>query len=406
MSKILHKNSICIIWGCICPIALSSSHSALHAQQAQNPLPEAYTEQAAPAAGAETAADESGSQSPTLLRITIPDGTTTIRKGEYDGRTDIGAVEMPNSVEIVDQYAFRVCKNLTDLTLSSRLTKIGDSAFRGTGIPRVDIPGSVAEIEPFAFCDCSELKEVILNEGLRVIGFCAFSGTFSNGGEGKIEDIIIPGTVTCIGDSSFANNPLKTITFDQCFGQGARQLIVGTQFIDETKVKTLVFPRCDALFNKNALFVSSQQRHEPEFTLKFVDLSNCTKISIFRNPGGVSTTAARNPKNRVSVIDINVNDNDSCVEFLGTVFGTASNLRRIEEWHYSEPEDDFDPDVYPDIDSYLAEEPRPLIPTLEVRFVPSIHRIYPTCIVKFGERNKWKYDLTEYCWKKIEEEEK
>ena len=62
----------------------------------------------------------------------------------------------------------------------------------------VVIPNSVTSIGDSAFLDCCSLTDIVIPDGVTSIGDYAFLGCYS------LTDIVIPDGVTRIGDSAFA----------------------------------------------------------------------------------------------------------------------------------------------------------------------------------------------------------
>jgi hypothetical protein len=69
---------------------------------------------------------------------------------------------IPESVSIINSCAFRLCNNLTDITIPDGVTIIKISAFYGTKLSNVIIPNRVTTIEDFAFGACYELRKVTI----------------------------------------------------------------------------------------------------------------------------------------------------------------------------------------------------------------------------------------------------
>ena len=71
-------------------------------------------------------------------------------------------ITIPSSVTSIGDYAFQVCGNLTTVTFgeNSQLTSIGDSAFLGSGLISITIPENVTSIGERAFQNCSNLTDV------------------------------------------------------------------------------------------------------------------------------------------------------------------------------------------------------------------------------------------------------
>ena len=82
---------------------------------------------------------------------------------KYRGRKDITKVVVASDVDEIAAEAFRECGNLTEFNFGdSKVTKIGGSAFWGTGITKIKLPDTLKEIGSFAFCT-SKLKEIEVN---------------------------------------------------------------------------------------------------------------------------------------------------------------------------------------------------------------------------------------------------
>jgi len=87
------------------------------------------------------------------LKLTYQDGRqetitltgNTIESGEYQER-DIVAVEVPEIVERIEEYAFCDNNNLSSITLSEGLMRIGDQAFQHGVYTAVTIPSTVTYI--------------------------------------------------------------------------------------------------------------------------------------------------------------------------------------------------------------------------------------------------------------------
>lgn len=71
--------------------------------------------------------------------------------------------ELPDSVQIIGDEAFRVCSYLTTIIIPNGITTIGKYAFYATtSVKKIVIPSSVTYIDDYAFsCSGSEVEEVI-----------------------------------------------------------------------------------------------------------------------------------------------------------------------------------------------------------------------------------------------------
>ena len=118
--------------------------------------------------------------------ITIPESVsyegkaykvTRIGYEAFKECSGLSSVVLPNSIEVIEDFAFRGCRNLTSFTFPNSLKKISGFAFYGcTRIKSIDIPNSVESIGTAAFSNCWAITTVILGENVKNIDRTAFSG--------------------------------------------------------------------------------------------------------------------------------------------------------------------------------------------------------------------------------------
>jgi hypothetical protein len=82
--------------------------------------------------------------------------------------SNLSAITLPSSVEILSDRCFARCGNLAIVTFEdcSRLEKIGERAFAFSSIKSFTIPASVNDFDGSAFLDC-RLEEITLDPGNR-----------------------------------------------------------------------------------------------------------------------------------------------------------------------------------------------------------------------------------------------
>lgn len=133
------------------------------------------------------------------------DGCTSIRPYALYQHTGLTSIELPDTVESIGENACCECTNLITITIgkNSKLKTIGAAAFKNAQLTnaKVFIPAGVTSIGKEAFYHGSTkwgLKEVefATNSQLQSIGAHAFSNR-------DIEYIIIPDSVTTIGENAF-----------------------------------------------------------------------------------------------------------------------------------------------------------------------------------------------------------
>lgn len=164
----------------------------------------------------------------TKLIVRVPDGVTEIAASAFrcfgnSKKLCVEKVILPDSVEIIDDWAFYGCGlNLTSVEMSPNVYYIGRGAFSGCEnlqtidlsdtkievvqkqtfdgcsiLSEVLLPDTVKVIGEKAFSECKKLGRVGLNEGLVHIGNSAFSGCAG------MNSINLPTTLTTIGESAF-----------------------------------------------------------------------------------------------------------------------------------------------------------------------------------------------------------
>ena len=185
-----------------------------------------------------------------LTSVSIPAGVTTIESSTFAGCTNLTTVEVKGEVTEIAADAFNGCTNLTGLTTSGGLkplaaasaatgklvlpasvTKVGDRAFKGTGITSVTIPAgvkmgtgvfrdckqlksasvekSVKTLSSYTFKGCSALKSVTVPSGVTKIERSAFSGCKN------LTKVTLPKTVTSIGKNAlYGASKAKTLTIN------------------------------------------------------------------------------------------------------------------------------------------------------------------------------------------------
>ena len=189
--------------------------------------------------------------------ITIPNSVTSIGEYAFEGCTGLTSVTIPNSVTSIGDYAFDGCSSLTSpvynahvfafmptsysggYTIPDGIEYIASGAFFGCeGLTSITIPNSVTSIGDEAFSGCSGLTSVVWNAkncsdfasnntpfyadykeewGYQIqfdLRPQITSFTFGNevehipaylcNGMSNLTSIVIPNSVTSIGDGAFA----------------------------------------------------------------------------------------------------------------------------------------------------------------------------------------------------------
>lgn len=140
----------------------------------------------------------------------------------YINNIPIRNLEIDNTIEKINSYAFYGCESLKKLTFGSNLKVIGDYAFnRCKNVTEIKFTASVDTIGAYAFNNCTSLTKINFAEN----GALTRIGNYSFGNCSSLESLIIPSTITEIGQGAFTNcKNIKNVTIPKSvviFGKNA-----------------------------------------------------------------------------------------------------------------------------------------------------------------------------------------
>ena len=133
-----------------------------------------------------------------LTSFTIPSSVTSISSGAFEGCSGLTSFTIPSSVTSIGSGAFEGCSGLTSLTIPSSVTSIDNSVFSGcSGLTSLTISSSVTEICDYVFKGCSGLTSLTIPSSVTSIGYKVFSGCSG------LTSLTIPSSVTSISSGAF-----------------------------------------------------------------------------------------------------------------------------------------------------------------------------------------------------------
>ena len=143
-----------------------------------------------------------------LTSVTIPNSVTSIGEKAFYYCRSLTSVTIPNSVTTIGRYTFYNCSSLTSVTIPNSVTSIGYVAFAYcSSLTSVTIPNSVTSIGISAFKECSSLTSIDIPNSVTSIGGSAFNNCSS------LTSVTIPNSVTSIGNYAFDNcSSLTSVT--------------------------------------------------------------------------------------------------------------------------------------------------------------------------------------------------
>ena len=137
----------------------------------------------------------------------IPNTVTSIGNCAFARCSGLSSIEIPNSVTFIGFSAFDGCSNLASIEIPDSIPFVGGRAFAGT--PWYDNqPNGLVYIGLVAYCykgDMPSSTNIVIKEGTLEIADGAFYE------QGQLTSIVIPNSVTYIGDIAFFGCGLTSI---------------------------------------------------------------------------------------------------------------------------------------------------------------------------------------------------
>lgn len=134
--------------------------------------------------------------------LTIPAGTKSIPAGKYRFNESIDTLVLPASVATIGMRAFASCPNLKCVVIpeNSALSVIPERCFEECrNLQEISLPLRLTKIDRHAFTNCRSLRDLTLPAQIRTIGMNAFAFCES------LKEIDIPGSVVSLDSYAFAS---------------------------------------------------------------------------------------------------------------------------------------------------------------------------------------------------------
>ena len=169
------------------------------------------------------------------LGIITFENDVTVIADEAFANSDVTAVYLPKCVQTIGKSAFSYCEKLEKVNLPDALTLISESAFENClSITKVVIPNGVTEIGDNAFYGCESIAKLSFatpeavrstTNNLKRVGHYAFCNCY------KITDIVLPQSVTTIGDGAFRCCGIKVFTVPPLVSEIGEGVFANCQYL-------------------------------------------------------------------------------------------------------------------------------------------------------------------------------
>ena len=211
-------------------------------------------------------------------------GSKTASVGAFQGCTALANVDLGNRVTLLGNATFSGCSKAgISINIGSKVTYIGDNAFKSVKITSITIPSSVTKIGASAFESAT------------------------------LTSIFIPKSVTEIGSNAFKGTTLESIEFEM---GGTEKLSIGTgAFANQAKITSIKFPaRLNSIYTKS----TTSNLEYLDVDARFTGMTKLAKIEVevldgytakfsakdgvlYENENGVPATLIYNPVDNAGV---------------------------------------------------------------------------------------------------------
>ncbi|MDE6479924.1 MAG: leucine-rich repeat protein [Muribaculaceae bacterium] len=147
-----------------------------------------------------------------LDKVYLPLKLKTIGNKSFYGCQSIDEITFPSSLESIGESAFGNCHALSKLVIPDGVKVIGKRSFESMhNLTSVSIGNGIETIPDYAFYNSYSLKTIKFPDGLKEIGAYAFAINPWLSKQGHIGSVLLPSTVTKIGDHAFENVYISTL---------------------------------------------------------------------------------------------------------------------------------------------------------------------------------------------------
>lgn len=172
----------------------------------------------------------------TFLNVTLPASVESIGEGCFQYCTNMKKITLSANLKNIGMQCFRYCQTLKEVVWGDNLEIIGPYAFEKCLLEEVELPNSVKVIDKYAFYNNKLMSKITLSNSLETIGYNAFENC-------RLSEISFAATLKSIGSKAFIGTNIGKVvcegstpaeieedTFtDATFRNGTLEIPVGSE---------------------------------------------------------------------------------------------------------------------------------------------------------------------------------
>lgn len=174
-----------------------------------------------------------------LETLDLNDVTEIKTSGVY-GNARLAEITLENEMKLGNQ-AFSGNTAMKSVVIEQAPTELGTSVFSGcTSLESVSLPNTMTELGKKMFANCPALTSIKFPSSLEKIGEGCFNNAIAKK-DGLKGELVIPATVTSIGDVAFAWNDIQRLTIEGTPIFAANSAFAGCSNVLVAKVKNVSY---------------------------------------------------------------------------------------------------------------------------------------------------------------------
>ncbi len=219
----------------------------------------------------------------------IPAGVDKIGQKEFQGIKQLKSVSIPDTVTVIQSYAF-AGTSLTTITIPDSVKQISGKCFEGcSSLTKVILPKGLKEIGDYTFSGCSSLREIVIPDGVSIIGRGAFYRCAS------LTKVVLPKslvTLGVVGDRYFEQGP-----FEECKSLSSIELpegvrTIGDKAFSKCRLGSVIFPDSLESIGRDAFYDCPLSKVDIPANVKSINGFQCTDIKEVTLPEGLAMIGA------------------------------------------------------------------------------------------------------------------